>query len=154
MGKLLQGDALLLSTPDGGDLKVENDLICMSSGLENSIYLSLFGGNREDDATDSTKKNQWWGNELSDTADENLRSRTLSVLLAKPAIPSSINSYKDAILYDLNWIIKEKLGDTIDISISLGGKNRVDILIEIKKNEETVDEFKFSLNLEALRRGC
>ncbi|GAG06443.1 unnamed protein product, partial [marine sediment metagenome] len=58
------GDILLLSTKDGGDINIESGLIEMTAGFETAVYLSLFGGNIEDDGTEATKSKTWWGNLL------------------------------------------------------------------------------------------
>ena len=49
MTTVQQGDVLLFQTIDDGNVEVINGIITMSGGLDTAAYLSLFGGNEEDD---------------------------------------------------------------------------------------------------------
>jgi len=56
-----QGDVKLFQTTDDGDIYVVNGIVEMSGGLETSAYLSLFGGNEDDDGSDGSPFS-WWAN--------------------------------------------------------------------------------------------
>ena len=56
-----QGDVSLFQTNDDGNIEVEGGIVTMGGGLETSAYLSLFGGNEDDDNRTDNPAN-WWGN--------------------------------------------------------------------------------------------
>jgi hypothetical protein len=43
-----EGDLLLEDTPDGGDIRIENNLFVSDRSFNTAVYLSLFGGNKDD----------------------------------------------------------------------------------------------------------
>ena len=48
-----QGDVLLFQTVDDGEINIENGVVEMSGGLETAAYLSLYGGNEDDDGREA-----------------------------------------------------------------------------------------------------
>ena len=89
---IFQGDVKLLSTNDGGDLEIIDNFIQMTGGFETAIYLSLFGGNKNDDGTAAKKNESWWGNQLDNNNPERkLVSRTQNLMLSSPATPGNLN---------------------------------------------------------------
>jgi hypothetical protein len=46
-----EGDVHLFQTVNDGDICVVGGLVEMSSGLDTAAYISLFGGNEQDDGT-------------------------------------------------------------------------------------------------------
>ena len=129
------GDVLLLSTEDGGDLNIEGGLIQMTGGFETAVYLSLFGGNDLDNGSPATKPFQFWGNLL----DNNLMtSKTQNTLQGCAATPNNLRVVNEAILFDLNWLKEDKIADDIIINLSLPSKNRLQIEIEVRKNKISI----------------
>ncbi|WP_432631806.1 hypothetical protein, partial [Brachyspira sp.] len=61
------GDIKLIMTEEGFDIDIKNNFIEMTSGFESAIFLSLFGGNEEDDYSEATNKNQFWANSLQNS---------------------------------------------------------------------------------------
>lgn len=78
------GDVLMLMIDNHGEVFESDGFIQMTGGPETAIPLSLVGGNREDDGSDSTAKKQWWGNE--DEPEEN-QYRSRFQYLAKSGVP-------------------------------------------------------------------
>ena len=60
-----QGDVLLVSTPDDGDIVLEDGLIQDCRNFDTAAYLSLFGGNEDD--LNGKSKETWWGNLIPGT---------------------------------------------------------------------------------------
>jgi phage gp46-like protein len=141
------GDVLLLSTEDGGDLSIMNGLVEMTGGFETAVFISLFGGNVNDNGTDATKPDQFWGNLLdSDNPDESMVSITQNILLGLPATPANLNLVDQAIQLDLNWMKTNNIADEINIDLSITSKNRINIEIEILKNKELLVGLEFEKN--------
>ena len=67
-----EGDVLLFQTNDEGDIESIDGVVTMSGGLETMFYLSIFGGNEDDDATSgnnvdvvSARMGRMFGNAVS-----------------------------------------------------------------------------------------
>lgn len=141
-----QGDVLLTSTENGGEIAITDGLIQTTDGFETAIYLALFGGNYKDDGTTATKKYQYWGNLLETESQKKLTSRFQNLLYGIPATPANLLKLKSAALQDLSWLTTEKIADKINIDISIISKNRIECEIEVLKDETKLFETKFEAN--------
>lgn len=153
-----KGDVLIANELDGGefsDIGNENNVIFADTqGFETATYLSLFGGNEEDNGTESTKNKTWWGNLLEkDNPERQIISRTQNILRGLPAVPANIIKLKLAIEEDLKWFIDEKIADVIISDIVIPSKNRANIEIQILKNKQLVHETKYEVNWDAMSGG-
>ena len=129
----LDGDILLYSTIDGGEINITNDFFEMTGGFDTAIYLTLFGGNENHDGTESTKKFQYWGNLLDqNNPDNQLVSRTQNIIRGLPATPANLLKLEEAVKLDMKWFLNNKIIDTLNVTTSIPSKNRVDIY---KKNK-------------------
>ncbi len=136
-----QGDVLLFQTPDGGDIIIENGIVAMSGGLETTVYLSLFGGNEDDDGRPDNPKN-WWGNLDEIDPAKQYRSETQHLLQAIPATSGNLRKIEDAVKRDLAWMVTIKAASEVVAEARLTGVNRVTILIEVlAQGEESSFEF-------------
>ena len=84
-----QGDVKLFQNADGGEVTVEDGVAEMSGGLETSAFLSLFGGNEDDDGLRGSSAT-WWGN-LDET--QPARERVASSVLVSVSMPG-VNKIK------------------------------------------------------------
>ena len=142
-----QGDVILSQSADGGDITVENGAVEMSGGLESSVYLSLFGGNEDDEALND-KKYQWWGNiDESDSA-KTYRSRTQHLLQSIPSTSANRKKIEDAVNQDLQWMLDSGVASNLSIFISIISANAVKISIGITAVGDEI-LFKFSQNWKA-----
>lgn len=136
-----QGDVLLFQTTDNGDICVTGGIVEMSGGLETAAYLSLFGGNEDDDGRDESSAT-WWAN-LNETGDSRrYRSETQNLLQAIPAIPANLLRIEDAARRDLAWFLTDNIASKITVTASMPGLNKVRIIINIEAvGEETQFDF-------------
>jgi phage gp46-like protein len=142
-----RGDVLLFSTLDGGEINVESGIVEMTDGFETAVYLSLAGGNKKDDGTESTKKYEWWGNKLeSNNPERKLTSRFQNILFGFPATPANLKKIEAAGKQDLEWMFTDKIADSIVFESSLPEKNRLEVKVVILKDDSKLFETKFSLN--------
>lgn len=144
---IFQGDVLLLSTPDGGDLLIKDNFVVGTGGFETAVFLSLAGGNADDNGTESTRRKGWWGNALEpDEPNRRLVSRLQNIIRGLPATPNNLNKAIQAAKDDLSWFIEEGIADTIEIDGSIPSKNRLELDIRVLKDEKTLSEIKFEEN--------
>ena len=97
-----QGDILLFQTVDDGDINVSDGLVEMSGGLGTAAYLSLFGGNEDDDGRKNSTAT-WWANLNETETTRQYRSETQNLLQAIPAVPANLRRIEDAVRRDLAW---------------------------------------------------
>lgn len=126
-----QGDILLFQTTDDGDIDVKDGLVEMSGGLGTAVYLSLFGGNDDDDGRDGSDA-IWWAN-LNETGDSRrYRSETQNLLQAIAAVPANLRRIEDAAQRDLAWLLSDSIASKITVTTSMPGLNKVGIVVDIE----------------------
>ncbi len=136
-----QGDVSLFQTDDEGDITVEGGIVTMSGGLETSAYLSLFGGNEDDDGREDNPAN-WWGNIDEVDPTKEYHSETQNLLQALPATTGNLRRTEDAANRDLSWFITSKVASSVTVSASIPGINRIKLTIDIEaQGEESSFEF-------------
>lgn len=136
-----EGDVKLFQTDDDGDITVENGLVEMSGGLETAAYLSLFGGDEDDDGRADNPAN-WWGNlDEIDPARE-YHSETQNLLQALPATTGNLRRIEDAAGRDLAWLVDSGVASSVSVAASIPGINRIKLTIDIEAvGEESSFEF-------------
>jgi len=136
-----QGDVLLFQTDDGGNIIVGNGIVDVSGGLETAAYLSLFGGNEDDDGRDNNSAN-WWGTLAGINPTRQYRSATQQLLQSLPISTGSLHRIEDAVLRDLQWFIDDKIATSVTVEITVPALNTVQITINIEaQGEESSFEF-------------
>lgn len=140
-----EGDVLLIETPDGGDIVVEDGLIKPCKDFSTAVYLSLFGGNKADDGKVKNSRT-WWGNVLEDlNEDEKMVSRFQAVVLGMPLSVKSMREAERAASLDLNWFVEKKIADEIRTSGRIKERNNFLLSVEIKKEGKTLYAEEFAL---------
>lgn len=136
-----QGDVSLFQTDNEGEIIVEGGIVTMGGGLETSAYLSLFGGNEDDDGRNDNPAN-WWANlDETETAKE-YHSETQNLLQALAATTGNLRRIEDAANRDLSWFIENKVASSVTVSASIPGINRIKLTIDIEAlGEESSFEF-------------
>lgn len=130
-----QGDVILFQSLDGGDISINNGLIEMSGGLQTAVYLSLFGGNDEDNKIDNQEFNKsWWGNSNEKEINQ-IRSETQYLLKSLPITSSNLRKLELTAKRDLNWMIDIGLAKEININASIPDLNVVKLNIKIDQKE-------------------
>jgi phage gp46-like protein len=140
-----EGDLLLEDTQDGGDISIENDLFVNDRTFKTAVYLSIFGGNKEDNGKVKNNKT-WWGNTLSGTPEnEKLISRFQAVIFGLPMTTKNIESAENAASLDLKWVIDEGVADKVEVSGNAVSRNKFILSVEIKASGKSIYENTFSL---------
>jgi phage gp46-like protein len=140
-----EGDLLLEDTQDGGDIIIENELFVNDRTFKTAVYLSIFGGNKDDNGKVKNNKT-WWGNTLGGTTEnEKLVSRFQAVIFGLPMTIKNIESAENAASLDLKWIIDEGIADKIKVSGHAVSRNRFTLSVEIRVAGKSIYENIFSL---------
>jgi len=142
-----QGDVKLYQTDDDGDITVVNGVVEMSGGLETAAYLSLFGGNEDDDGRADNPK-EWWGNLIEDEPTREYTSETQNLLTSLPATSGNLVRLEQAVKRDLAWMVSESVASNIAVSVSIPALNKVDIVVGVEALGEEFT-FKFTENWRA-----
>lgn len=136
-----QGDILLFQTNDEGDINVEGGIVEMSGGLETAAYLSLFGGNEDDDGLSENGLTYWGNLDETDPARQ-YRSETQNLLEGLPATTGNLRRIEDAAKRDLAWFVDKKVASSINVVASIPGLNKIKLIINIDAlGEESSFEF-------------
>lgn len=142
-----QGDVILCQSNDNGEIEVINGIVSMDGGLRTSVYLSLFGGNEDDDGLQNNAFT-WWGNIDEAIESRKYISRTQNIIDKIPATSSNLLKLQDAVENDLQWLLDDNVATSIDVAISIPGLNKVDILINIV-SIDLEQNLQFSANWKA-----
>lgn len=124
-----QGDVLLFQSADGGNIAIGlNQDVTLTGGFETDFFLSLFGGNEEDDGSVNNTQN-WWANLLENDPTFQFRSRTQNLLISLPLVSGNLRKIEDAVKYDLKSYVD--LGAITELSVvaTITGARRVKIVI-------------------------
>lgn len=146
-----QGDVLMFQTNDGGEVTFIDGQPIMTKGFETAVYLSLFGGNREDDGSEDNNL-QWWGNFIITDPMEKYKSETQYQLLRLPITSASLLKLEEAAKKDLQWLLDDRIASTVEISVSSPELNFVNFNIKIFA-EGKEENFNFTLNWKAMQNG-
>lgn len=120
--KLYFDQAIGESAGNGGDLQLLGNDLALVYGMENQVYLALFGGNVE---------GNWWGNSLlmpNDTAKQ-FNSNTERTLNTVALNSSGIAKIQAAVESDLKYL-KAK----VTVIVSLFDTNTVGLNIKVAYN--------------------
>ena len=139
------GDVLLIETPDGGDIVLEGGLVKPCKDFSTAVYLSLFGGNK-DDAGTVKNRHTWWANTLKETPeDEKIVSRFQAVSVGLPLSVKNIRKAETVALLDLEWLKNEGVADEIIADGKTKGKNLFVLRVQIKNKGQKLYEKEFAL---------
>lgn len=137
-------DVLLFQTLNDGDVEYKDGDLTTSAGLETAVYLSLFGGNKEDRGLSDTTKT-WWPNLAEVDPASQYRSETQYLIDTLVLIPANLVRIQDAVLLDLQWLKDEGIAFNINALASIPNVDRLQLDI-------AVDSYNFTF-LETISNG-
>lgn len=121
-------DVYIFDTYDGGEVTADLEI---RDGLESSAYLSLFGGNIEDDGLQKSTRT-WWGNLGENEEARIYRATTAHLLAVLPPTSSNLRRIEDAAKRDLAWMSYFNLSEKIQATASMPGRNQVHLKVSIE----------------------
>jgi len=125
-----QGDIVLFQTDNDGNITVESGIVDMSGGLETAAYLSLFGGNEDDDGRDDNIFD-WWGNLDENEKSRQYHSETQHLLQALPITTGNLQRIEAAATRDLAWFLDNNIASSVTVGVTILDLNRIKITIDI-----------------------
>lgn len=127
-----QGDVLMYhSSEDCGDIKESGGIIEMTTFFETMAYLALFGGNEDDDGSQSTEKKQWCGNE-GEPVEQQYRGRLQAMLSGVPLTSASLPVIEEAAKDDVEAAFLPDYASSIAVVASIIGPDMVSLVIDIE----------------------
>ena len=144
--QVFEGDLLLVDTPDGGDIVIQDGFFVNDNAFNNAVYLSLFGGNKEDNGR-VQNNNEWWGNKLPANSAERMTSRFQAIIFGLPMTTKHIIEAENAASLDLAWLIEEGIGEEIRVDgrVIDGKRNIFNLRIDILSFGSSIYSNTFSL---------
>lgn len=142
-------DVYLIETGDGGDVVLQGNDIKLIGGLENMIYIALFGGNPGNSTFGPKEDEQvfdFWGNFMLHPSEREVWfNSTLEYLLENTAITSSGRyQLEQAVLNDLQFMTRFA---KVSASVQLIGIDKVKIdVIVMEPSTQTSTEFSYIWN--------
>lgn len=124
-------DVLLFQADDDGDITIpDGEDVTLTNGFETSDYLSLFGGNLEDDGTQATERKQWWGNVGEADKSRHQRSSFQALIETAPLTSDVLPRLERAAEADLAWKVAAGLAESIKATVSVPARNRISVVID------------------------
>lgn len=147
------GDVLIFGTEDGGEIFIINGLVIPDESFRSAVYLSLFGGNKNDTGEVASGAT-WWGNKLEGTSEnEKLVSRFVAFITAEPMTSKNLKTAEEKAAEDLHWFIEDGIADSVDVSIVDEGHGQVQLSVLIEKSGQILESGKYALQWEAMKNG-
>lgn len=146
-----QGDVLMVSTLDGGDIVLSDGLIQDCRNFDTAVYLSLFGGNKDD--VNGKPKETWWGNLVPGTKrNEWMHGEFGAMAAGLPLTGANLRKAGDAAERDLEWIKSDAGADEISVRLSAESAGRVRLDAGVKKDTALIAGGEFEVQWqEAIR---
>lgn len=145
-------DILILETGNGGDFTMAGNDLAVCKGIENAIYLAMFGGNIEADTKfprpAGVQDFSYWGNALLYLGLKNawfnsLTERTLNKTVLNSAGRITI---ENAIKKDLAFLAPS--GATLTVSVAIVSTDRINVSVRVvlPTGASQVGSFSFVFN--------
>ena len=129
------GDVLLVSGGDGGDIVVEDGLVKDCRNFDTAVYLSLFGGNKDD--LNGRPKETWWGNLVPGTKrNEWMHSEFGAMVTGLPLTSGNLRNASEAASRDLDWVKSEAGADSVSSSLLAENSKRVRLTVEVMQDKK------------------
>ena len=142
---MFEGDVLIFNTLSGGEINFVNGQPEMTAGFESAAYLSLFGGNYQDDGFPQNKYT-WWANLNEDDPALKYVSRFQNLSRAIPINTANIKRLEEAALADLDWFKTTGIAAEILVEITIPKLNTLKVRIDINSPTSENIAIEFLIN--------
>lgn len=138
------GDVLMFMVDDRGEIEEKDGFLTMTESFETMIHLCLFGGNEDDDGSESTEKDQWWGNEGELALNQYRSHFQYEVSRGQPLTSASVTTLAEAAAEDLeNTFIVGGYAESVEIdTVEVVNPKRVKVTGRILLDSENVIPFE------------
>ncbi|MCK5611174.1 phage GP46 family protein [Candidatus Pacearchaeota archaeon] len=133
------GDVAFILTPDGGQIIYSGGQPLMDAGgLENAVNISLFTGP------------EWWANALNENESDRQIGSDFEERIRPRAITTAyLRDVEDAARDALQWMINQKIAQTVEANAVWPELNQVDLDLLITKPDGETVTVRYELNWEA-----
>jgi hypothetical protein len=132
-------DLAILETYDGGDIQIKGNDLAIVHGIENQLYLAMFGGNIEQlpSVKNPEQSFNYWANDLLFIADTSQQFNSFTEISFDkiPLTSSGRVQLENAIKRDLEYL--KKLNVIFTVSVTIVSTDRIDIIIKITQGINT-----------------
>ena len=130
-------DMMIDMTGDGGELIIENMQPQMTSGLDNYVKITLFGGNGKAD---------WYTQYMNNS--ESFISEFNNFITGNAKTQKNILKAEKLLQNELQQMIKDGIADTIEVIITSISVNDIQASILIMKRNQVIYDNKYIINWE------
>lgn len=127
-------DVLLFQTNNDGDINIENGFVELTDDFRTATYLSLFGGNENDDGRDNNPLT-WWANLNEINPANRYVSETEHLLRSLPVTSNNLLRLEDAAKSDLKAFLDLGIVKELTIEIALIDVNKLKYVIQFNGDE-------------------
>jgi phage gp46-like protein len=145
-------DVQVFETLNGGDLQISGSDFVTVSGIENMVYLAMFGGNPGHSTSAKTVEEQsfdWWGNKLLMNRTPNCQFNSITEQTLKNITVTSAGrvTLENAIKQDLKFM-NAFAKVTVQVSIVSDERMSASIRVEQKNKSSIVKVVNFKKRLD------
>ena len=121
--------------------------------LIRSVIISLFTWRRarRDDDLPGDERMGWWGDAFLKTRNDKIGSRLWLLSRAKLTTVTLLQA-QDYARESLQWLLDDKVANTVNVRAIRGGLYGLDLLVEIEQSEAQVD-LRFNNFWDAIKNG-
>ena len=144
-----EGDVRMWMVDDRGEIEEKDGFITMTGSFETMIMLALFGGNEDDNRSESTELLQWWGNE-GEPVENQYRSRfQYECSRGQPITSGSITTLVDAAESDLkDAFVTTGYAKSVEVTeVELVNPKRIRVAGFITLDEDNTEAFDVEGNI-------
>jgi hypothetical protein len=144
---ITDGDVKLFQTVDDGEISIVDGITELTGGFDTALYLSLLGGNVDDDGAEGNPRT-WWGNLMESDPARKYVSRTQNILQGLPATSGNMRRVEEAARADLKWFLDVGAATGLEVSVSIPDYGKVLIEGSITVDGEDIP-FQYTENWKA-----
>lgn len=147
-------DLRIIESNNGGDLFKKRRDLCVIEGLENMVYLALFGGNVEAstqfDRLENEQAFDWWGNRLFHQEQPGIQINSLTerTLMSVSLTSAGRVSIEDAVKRDLDFM---RPFTRVSVAVTIPASDKVAIGVRLEQ-PDNLDQRQFVYIWDATRQ--
>lgn len=139
-------DLAIIETGNGGDIQQNGNDLAIVNGVENMIYLAMFGGNVEASTTAVITQSQsfdFWGNTVfaSNYPSQQFNSETERTINSVPLTSSGRVLIENAIKKDLSFF--SELNAKVEVTVTIVATDKISVKIKTTIDQPTITIINF-----------
>ena len=150
----MSGDIKLSWSNDSleADVSIEENDLATHDGLETAVIISLFSDRRLEDADilppGETSRRGWWADQFEEVEADKIGSKLWLLNRAK-STNDIVSNAQQYCVEALQWLIDDKIAESVDVTVELVDSRNLFIKIEIKQPDVDPTKFRYAYNWQA-----